>query len=146
MARRKKLKKSKNLNADQILQILVARYVRLMNFNLPEKREVPNIIQPVFTSLKEYGKQAKKVNEVNAFNAGIQIKKEKQKDLMRKIEKQIFSFLPKYHWFVVKVGKDDHYAVGVSTSDWGGGQSYIHMKEFTPGEPNKLHELKHSAI
>jgi len=129
MARRKKIRKSKNLNADQVLQILTARYIRLMNFTLPEKKEVPKIEQQIFFSLKEYGKQAKEVNKVNAFNAGIQIKKEKQVALMKKIERQILSFLPKYHWFLVNIEKEQ-YAVGVSTTNWGGGDAILHVEKY----------------
>jgi hypothetical protein len=83
------------------------------------------------------------VNLARNFNNRVQNRKDKQKTLLNKIERAITSFLPKYKWFIVNV-RDGQYAVGISTTDWGGGESRFWIKEYFPGQVNsQLHELKH---
>jgi hypothetical protein len=84
------------------------------------------------------------VNLARNFNKRVQNRKDKQKTLLKKIERAITSFLPKYKWFVVEV-VGNQYAVGISTTDWGGGESHLWLKEYYSDQENRqLHELKHS--
>jgi len=143
MARKKKviLKKSKDLTADEVLQILVARYIRLQNIKLSELKEVPVIQQNVFVSISEYDKEMEDVRRVINYNEAIEKNERRRKDFLYKIEMQILSFLPRYKWFIVSV-KNEKYAVGVSTSNWGGGDSSLEIKYFD-GNADTLPKLKH---
>jgi hypothetical protein len=137
------LKKSEKLTVDEVLHILVSRYLRVQNAKIPEKREIPKVETQVYHSITDYNKDMRAVNLARNFNNRIQNQKDKQKTLLKKIERSIISFLPKYRWFVVDV-RDGHCAVGISTSDWGGGESHLWIKEYFPGHLNsQLHELKH---
>ncbi len=137
------LKKSEKLTADEVLQILVSRYLRVQNAKIPEKREVPKVETKVYHSITDYNKDMRAVNLARNFNNRVQNRKDKQKTLLNTIERAITSFLPKYKWFVVHV-RDGQYAVGISTSDWGGGESHLWIKEYFSGQVNsQLHELKH---
>lgn len=137
------LKKSEKLTADEVLQILVPRYLRVKNAKIPEKREIPKVETQVYQSITDYNKDMRAVNLARNFNNRVQNRKDKQKTLLNAIERAITSFLPKYKWFVVGV-RGDQYAVGISTSDWGGGESHFWVKKYFPGMKNiQLHELKH---
>src|SRR5690554_4734499 len=137
------LKKSEKLTADEILQILVSRYLRVQNAKIPEKREIPKVETQVYHSITDYNKDMRAVNLARNFNNMVQNRKDKQKTMLKKIERAITSFLPKYKWFVVGV-RGDQYAVGISTSDWGGGESHFWIKEYFSGRKNsQLHKLKH---
>lgn len=137
------LKKSEKLTADEVLQILVSRYLRVQNAKIPEKIEIPKVETHVYHSITEYNKDMRAVKLARNFNNRIQNRKDKQKTLLKKIESAITSFLPKYKWFVVDV-RGSQYAVGISTSDWGGGECHFWIKEYYPDRlNNQLHELKH---
>ncbi len=139
------LKKSERLSADEVLQILVSRYLRVQNAKIPEKREIPKVEKQVYHSITDYNKDMRAVNLARNFNNRVQNRKDKQKTLLDKIERAITSFLPKYKWFIVNV-RGSQYAVGISTSDWGGGDSHFWLKKYFPdGANSKLHELKHSV-
>lgn len=143
MARKRKiiLKKSKDLTADEVLHILVARYVRLQNIKMPESKKVPVIQQNVFMSIAEYDKEMEDVRQIKNYNEAIEKNERRKKKLIQRVESQILSFLPKYKWFIVPV-KNEKYAVGISTSDWGGGDSYFYIKSFD-GNADALSKLKH---
>ena len=137
------LKKSEKLTADEVLQILVSRYLRVQNAKIPEKREIPKVETRVYHSIADYNKDMRAANFVRNFNSRVQNRKDKQKTLPNMIERAITSFLPKYRWFVVDV-RDGQYAVGISTSDWGGGDSHLWIKDYYSDTANsQLHELKH---
>lgn len=137
------LKKSEKLTADEVLQILVSRYLRIENAKIPEKREIPKVKTQVYRSITDYNKDMRAVNLARNFNNRVQNRKDKQETLLIKIERAITSFLPKYKWFVLDV-REGQYAVGVSTSDWGGGENHLWIKEYFSGQVNsQLHELKH---
>jgi hypothetical protein len=143
--KKSKLKRSEKLTADEVLRILVSRYLRVQNAKIPEKREIPKVETQLYHSIADYNKDMRAVNLARNFNNRIQNRKDKQKTLLKKIERAIISFLPKYKWFIVDV-RDGQYAVGISTSNWGGGESHLWIKEYFSGQVNsQLHELKHSV-
>lgn len=145
MVRKKKirLKKSSELTADEVLQILVARYLRVKNVKIPDQKEVPVMKEKVFHSISDYDQKMVEIRKVERWNETVKALSARQKELKNRIEKQIVSFLPKYKWFVVQV-KDESYAVGISSSNWGGHNYFFWVEPYYPGQDNShLKVLKH---
>ncbi len=145
MARKRKvrLKKAGLLTHDEVLQILVSRYVRVNNIEISQLQEVPKIEQEVFDSIAEYKVLEKKVIQVREKNQLLKKKHDRKKKLSEVIKSQIGKIIPYYKWFVVTV-KHEQYAVGCSTSDWGGGDLSVFIKKYPGDKP--LHKLKHITV
>lgn len=141
MAKKKlKLKKLSKLTSDEWVSHYVKRYLRVNNMVVPKEKIIPTFSNNVYKSVAEFEKDYLEISKVKDFNRNIKAQLKKQNSLLRELKKHITVVLPSLHWFLVDVDGVT-YAIGQSTSNWGGGESYLHVEKYKEGMQLKV--LKH---
>ena len=125
------------------LKQLVGRYLLLEEAKTKKVRKPSPAQRSYYETVEEAEKANAEKYKIQNWNAFIACKHNQRERLKNYCRAKIIDIVPPHRWIVLTIGVD-LYAVGVSTSDWGGGTSHFHMERIkTKQDAANLYKLIH---